>query len=607
MKKIIVCTGSSTGENFNHNALCEHYDIKDVMPDALEKEADLDVDFAIINTDIEDLNISKLINNFKKFGTKIWAYSKCTSRENILKLYNDGFDNVVQTPESINSLIEVMIDPNNNEVNLKDGETYKNSKKILIVSDDKLNTELLIYTFDDFDFLYTIRTNLNDAIREISKDRYDLIIIDCVTPDDEVFKAAEYINKSMLNRTTPFIFISAKPETQSLIKGYQLGSYSYLEKPYNIDILKAQVTNILKTKELQDSLHRENNLLENLIKNSINQSIITDSNFIVLSGGSQYLPINKNEYLFGFFNSYEINYPESKIREFSKSTDKNLKFSFSYKDKFFSTIISKVYSKEGLLELYVISIEDITQDLLIAEQKETFIATLTHDLKSPIRAEQNVLQQLVDEKYGSLNDDQKAILTELIKSREYTKRMVDNILTRYKVTSDKFEILPEANSYKQTIENAIKEISPIISEKKQDLTISYTAKTDEFVFDRIETTRVLVNLISNASEYTPNNGKISVSVSEDEEKIITQITDNGYGIPESDIDFIFDKNVTLAKKYRKVGSGLGLYISKSIINAHGGEISVKSQLNAGSTFTFSIPKNLVASNRLNYAESKNII
>jgi len=605
MKKIIVCTGDCTGENFKHNTLSEHYDIKEVKPELIENEAGTDIDFAIINADISDINVPKIINTLKKFGTKIWAYSIDTSRKNILKLYTEGFDNVVPAPYSMNALIEVMINPDNSEVNLEDSDTYKNSKKVLIVSDDKLNTELLLYTFDDFDFLYTIRTNLHDAIREISKDHYDLIIIDCVNPDDEIFDAAEYICQSMLNRTTPFIFISAKPETQSLIKGYQLGSYAYLEKPYNIDILRAQVSNILKIKELQDSLSRENNLLENLIKNSINQAIITDTNFVVLSGGTQYLPINRNEYLFGFLNSCGIKYPENKIRDFSRNTEKNIKFSFSYNDKFFNTVISKVYSNIGLLELYIVSIEDVTQDLLIAEQKETFIATLTHDLKSPIRAEQNILQQLLDEKFGTLNDEQKIIISEMLKSREYTKRMVDNILTRYKVTSKKFEILPEKNSYKQTIENAVKEISPIISDKKQELEISYKAKTDEFVFDRIETTRVLVNLLSNASEYTPNSGKITVCVSESEDKIITSVADNGYGISESDIDFIFDKNVTLAKKYRKVGSGLGLYISKSIINAHGGEITVTSKLNQGSTFTFSLPKTLKSSELLNYAETQN--
>lgn len=602
MKKIIVCTGENSGENYKLSIHNEDYDIKNVMPVFFTNESDLSAAYAIINADTTELNISKIVNAFKKNGTKIWAYSSNTDRENILKLYTEGFDNVIPTPTSIDSLINIMINPDNEDVSLVDSENYKNSKKILIVSNDKLNTELLLYTLDDFDFLYTLRTNSQDAISEISKDRFDLIIIDCITPDDDIFKVAEHINKSILNNTTPFVFISATPETQTLLKGYELGSYSYIEKPYNTDILRAQVSNIFKIKELQDSLARENNLLENIIKNSINQSIITDTNFTVLTGGSQYLPINRNECLFGFFNSYAIEYPERKIQEFSRNTDKNLKFSFSYKDKFFDTVISKVYSNTGMLELYIVSIEDISQKLLIEEQKETFIATLTHDLKSPIRAEQNIIQQLLDGKFGALNDTQKVIMTEMLKSREYTKRMVDNILTRYKLTSDKFEILPENNSYKQTVENAVQEVAHTISDKKQKLTISYNANTDEFIFDRIEITRVLVNLISNAAEYTPNNGNISVSVSEDKDKIITSISDNGYGIDENDIRFIFDKNVTLAKKYRKVGSGLGLYISKSIINAHGGEITVKSKPNEGSTFTFSLPKNIKASNLLNYAE-----
>lgn len=602
MKKIIVCSGQEPEEKYNNNIQGVYFDIQNVMPCFFEENENIKVEYAIINADIDNFKNSEIINNLKKHGTKVWAYTKNTARENTLSLYTNGCDNVIPPPESINSLIRIMVDPDNADDNLTNGENYKNSKKVLIVSDDRLNMELLFYTLEDFDFLYTVRTNLQDAIKEIAKDHYDLIIIDSINPGDDVFEAAQYINQSMLNHNTPFIFISATPETEKLIKSYQLGSYAYLEKPYNIEILRAQITNILKIKELQDSLYRENNLLENLINNSINQPIITDSNFIILTGGNQHLKINKNEYLFGLFNSCKIKYPENRIRDFSRNLDKNLKFSFTYKNKFFDTVITKVYSTAGVLESYIVSIEDITQKLLIEEQKETFIATLTHDLKSPIRAELNVLKQLIDEKFGTLNQDQKMILTEMIKSREYTKRMVDNILTRYKVTSDKFELLIEPNSYKQTIETAIREISHLISDKKQELVVSYKAETDMFLFDKTETTRVLANLISNAAEYTQSGGKITITIFEDADNIITEVEDNGYGISDDDIEFVFDKNVTLAKKYRKVGSGLGLYISKSIINAHGGEITVKSKPNKGSTFTFSLPKCPQNAMQLNYAE-----
>ena len=359
MKKIILCTGKTTEENIRPNIYSTNYDIKNVMPNRLEKEANKNTHFAIINADIKNINITKIINSFKKFGTKIWGYTSNTNRENILKLYTDGFDNVVPAPSCVASIIDTMINPDNTEVSLIDSESYKNSQKALIVSNDKLNTELLLHTFTDFDFIYTIRTNINDAINEISKDRYDLIIIDCVTPDEKIFEVAEHISKSKLNNTTPFIFISTTPETQTLIKGYQLGSYLYLQKPYNTDILHAQISNLLKIKNLQDKLSRENNLMENLIKNSINQPIITDTNFVVLSGGTQHLPIQKNEYFFSFLNSCAIEYPEKRIHDFSRNTDKNLKFSFSYKDKFFDTSITKEYSNTGILELCIIAIEDV--------------------------------------------------------------------------------------------------------------------------------------------------------------------------------------------------------------------------------------------------------
>ena len=224
------------------------------------------------------------------------------------------------------------------------------------------------------------------------------------------------------------------------------------------------------------------------------------------------------------------------------------------------------------------------------EQSETFIAALTHDLKSPILAEQNIIRQMLAGKFGTVNPTQAELLTEILNSRDYMKRMIDNLLIRYKATSNNFEITKEISNYQDILETAIKEVSHITTAKDQKLNISYKAKTFELPLDKTEIKRVLVNLLANSAEYMASNGKIKVLVDEDEKSIITKIKDSGYGIPKEELPHIFEKNVTYAKKYRKIGSGLGLYIAKTIINAHGGEIFAESELNKGSTFTFTLPK-----------------
>ncbi len=588
MKQIILYTNNNLTDNLPKDIGEPYYRVK-IAKSHEHLENIKNADYYLIDTDLFE-DYQNIIDKYKKNKEKFWAITSDTSKNNILKLYTSGFDNVIPRPLSLISTLDTMANPENDDIEKDDALNYQSLKKVLIIDDNRLNIELLIQVLDEFDYLYTIRTNTFEAIEEIQKDNYDLIIIDSTTPTKSIFEAAECINKSLTNQNTPFIFISSSPETKNIIKSYELGSYSYIEKPYNIEILKAQIRNVLKVKELQDNLFRENKLLENMIKYSTKQPIITNSNFIVLTAGIQYLPIGRGDYFFNYLKENNINYPEEKIIDFSNNDSKNINFVFEFLGKFFDTQITKIYSKNGNLEHYLIMVDDITNARIIEEQKETFIATLTHDLKSPIRAEQSILSQMLEGKFGELNVLQKEILSEMLNSREYMKRMIDNILTRYKFSSDKFEIVPEENSYKATIDESIKEVMYLITTKNQQIRVSYNACSDYILYDKTEIKRVLVNLIANASEYTPPKGKIFVCVEETENKIITKIIDTGYGIAEKDITRIFDKNVTLAKKYRKVGSGLGLYISKSIIEAHKGKLLVQSKLNEGSTFIFILPK-----------------
>lgn len=548
-----------------------------------------DTNFAIVDADINN-DLSKFINTYKKFNTKFYAFTKNTSKANILNLYAQGFDNVIPAPKNINKLIDNILNPENEEVSIKDANKYANSKKVLLLCNDNLNADLIIKTLEDFNFIYTIRNLCPTAENDIKKDKYDLIIVDSKGTNQFLTQIINKITQSKHNKNTPIILISDNLDNETDLKEQNLSHYYYIEKPYTNIVLQSQIKNILRIKELQDELKKENNLLENMITNSFSQLIITDTNFNVLSGGNQYIKITNNEYFFNTLREENIIFPKDEIRVFSRNAEKNFKFSTSYNDKTFEIVISKVFKDSEVCEQYLIIIDDITERLLIEEQKETFIATLTHDLKSPIRAEQNILKQLLNGQFGTLTDTQKTIIKEILNSKEYENKMIENLLTRYHITSNTFKLFIEKNNYKETIETVLKEADHLFKDKMQEITVTYNAKTSNFEYDKTEIKRVLSNIIQNASEYTPKNGKISINVTETNEKIITSITDSGYGIKKEDLSHIFNKNVTLAKKYRKVGAGLGLYISKTLVNAHKGTITVESEVNKGSTFTFTLPK-----------------
>lgn len=588
MKNLFINTALNAN-NFKKLKNCANFYFVHNENWTLPETSEQNTNFAIIDADLNcDLNL--FINTYKKYNTKFFAFTKDTSKENVLKLYSLGVNNVVPTPQNLEEYILNIINPDNKDVTINDIQNYCKTKKTLLLSDNQINTNLLIEALNEFEFVYTIRPVDIQAKNDIQKDKYDLIILDYKDEPEYLFEIIQTIINSKLNKNTPVILLSNALDTTIKLNEYGLFEYYYIEKPYKPQILQTQIKNILKIKDLQEELKRENSLLDSMITNSYNQLIITDSNFIILGGGNQHIQISKNEYFFNILSSLNINFPQEEIRTFSRTSQKEIKFCITDKEKNYEVVISKVFKDNEVFEQYLIVIEDITEKLLLEEQKETFIATLTHDLKSPLRAEQNIIKQLLDERFGMLTEEQKMILQEILNSKDYENKMIDNLLTRYHLTSESFKLFIENNDYKDTIEKVISEINYLFENKKQTIEFNYSAKSQIFEFDKTEVKRILLNLLQNATEYTPKNGHITITVNDTESEITTSIEDNGYGIKSENIEHIFDKNVTLAKKYRKVGAGLGLYICKTLINAHKGDIKVESELNKGTKFTFTLPK-----------------
>ena len=167
--------------------------------------------------------------------------------------------------------------------------------------------------------------------------------------------------------------------------------------------------------------------------------------------------------------------------------------------------------------------------------------------------------------------------------------MAENVHTNYKIENSRLKIEKTKNDIKLNIENTIENLRFIISQKNQKINVNYKNIIESFAFyDDIEIKRVLTNLIVNASEYSFDNSTIDILVEKENNHFKITVSDTGLGIMNDDVDSIFKKYSINSKDYRKVGTGLGLYICKAIINAHGGIIKASKPKNGGASFSFTI-------------------
>lgn len=220
--------------------------------------------------------------------------------------------------------------------------------------------------------------------------------------------------------------------------------------------------------------------------------------------------------------------------------------------------------------------------------KENFVATLTHDLKSPINAEIYALKYLL-KNYSNDDINKDTMLFELLNSAQYMKHITDKILCHYKQKNNKFNLKKEYTNFYNLIMSSIEEMKFLAFDKNIEIRFNNQAKIDTIYADTLELKRVISNLLSNAIEYSFKNSYIDIILKNTETEYIVTIQDYGIGIDLNKHTKIFDEYITLSKEQKKVGFGLGLNISQSIIKAHNGNIEIQSSSGKGTIITIKLP------------------
>lgn len=562
-----------------------------------------DFDLCIVELDLEDKKYHEKIRKIisENQTVEFWAANSKCSRDDIVKAYESGCKNFVKYPLEKDILInnirsyEKNISPEYSPIKINFSD-FQNTQ-LLIVDDIEVNIELLKEVLKPFGMTPTCYTDPSKALEIINSQKFDLIILDIMMPYITGFEFAEKLKESEYNPNTPIIFISALDGKENKLKGYNLGTYAYIEKPFDIQTTRVQIYNILKIKKLQDSLFNEKEKLDNIFKFSDNEIILADRNFNIMSNSNRYTtPLSdRNRNFIDLINKINPEKIVNYILDFQSMPQENLSVKIQFKNILLNKDIptdiniSKIFTENNTLNGYLIMVRDVSQEISIQNQKETFIATLTHDLKTPIRAQIRALELILDNKFGVIDNNLTEILKEVLNSCKFMQYMTDNLLTKYKTENGQLNIVKEKNSMYELIKNNSENLKYLIEQKNQKIKIFYNTNIKELDFDSYEIERVLNNLIINASEYTQENGEIIIKVEEKDQFLQVSVSDNGWGIPKEDLEKIFDEYISSAKKFRKVGSGLGLYICKRIIEEHNGEIFVNSEEGKGSEFIFTLP------------------
>ncbi len=239
----------------------------------------------------------------------------------------------------------------------------------------------------------------------------------------------------------------------------------------------------------------------------------------------------------------------------------------------------------------IVMIKNIDNEKAMEARKRNLVSTITHDLKTPTNAQLGAMNILLDESLGKLNNEQKEMIELIKNSNIYMKNMISTILSAYKSEDEANPVTPSVFNFYKLVHITAKEIANLSGTKKQNIIIMSNLLNEEIQADKLQIKRAVMNLLGNAITYGFEQTDIVVNITEKDNYIIFNVINRGYHITDEKIKEIFEKYKTNENaKFNKASTGLGLYLSKKIINSHNGEIYAKSDKSNICTFGFKIPR-----------------
>jgi len=231
---------------------------------------------------------------------------------------------------------------------------------------------------------------------------------------------------------------------------------------------------------------------------------------------------------------------------------------------------------------HVVLFRDISKEKKVEEFKADFISSITHDIKSYLVPVTGFLSRILKEKYGHLEGPLREKIAGVQENTSKIYHLVENYLNISKIESGRLELARKAMDIAEVLREVAQLYGPRIAVTAMDALPPVFA-------DRSYVERVVVNLIVNAMKFSGEESPVLIGARQDGDFIVTSVSDKGIGIPADEVLYIFDKYRRGSFGKKESGSGLGLFIVRSIVEAHGGKIWVESAPGKGSVFRFTLP------------------
>lgn len=398
------------------------------------------------------------------------------------------------------------------------------------------------------------------------------------------------------------VFANARVDKESKVLGYFLGLFDLTPiQKGAIELKEAQdaLINILEdTEDARQMAEEEKNKTQTIIANLIDGILLfdTDNKMILINPQARVFFNAISENLIGLDPgglARLVNFqPLSEILTPKTIQEGIFRKEISLKQGFVLEVSTTPWLRIGQKAGTLVVLHDITREKRIEKMKTEFVSLSAHQLRTPLSAIKWSIKILLDEDIGKLNEKQKDLLGKTYEANERSIILINDLLNVARIEEGRYLYSPEPYQLEGMAQAILDRYANRMKVKKLILNFKKPKeKLSKVMIDVEKIELVIENLLDNAMKYTPVNGEITVSLQKIGREIEFFVRDSGVGVPEGQQERIFTKffRASNVLKLETEGTGLGLFLVKNIIEAHGGRIWFESQEGKGSTFYFAIP------------------
>ncbi len=506
---------------------------------------------------------------------------------------------------------------------------------ILLVDDRAENIMVLRATLSSLEVNMVSASSGREALKLLLDNDFAVILLDVMMPEIDGFETARLIREREKSRLTPIIFITAMSLNDAdAFKGYSVGAVDYIMKPFVPEILRSKVSVFVDLFKKSEELKRQQEIIRQIEQREYqaklrettqrmeaeNEIVRTEHRavrgmvqhapmgFVRLAAkqvvsdlnplfAEQYglppenvigLPLRSlvpwlPEHVFQALERNEpFHYQRLQLQSTAMQDDSH--------DRFCDLATWPVIDASGQSNGNIMLSVDVTERVRLDRQRSDFVATLAHDLQTPVIASDRALALLLDKASKSLAPDLLNLVSMLKKNNQNLLHMIESLLDVYHYEEGARALYFDDVDLRLLATTCVEELMALADEQGLILTSRLPRKAIIAKADRTAIRRVLTNLLDNAIKFTPRGGTIEVVVAVENDEVLLEVIDSGVGVPPEDLQRLFDRYWHgRAHKTYKASSGLGLYLCRQIVDAHKGRIEVESEVGKMTAFKVYLP------------------